>query len=99
MRLELTGRHLTVTPSLRRAVQEHLEHIERLLNHSALSMRVVRVVRARGYTVRPMTIDEAALEMSDGRSAFLVFRNASNEAVSVIYRRPDGNLGLIEPEA
>ena len=59
----------------------------------------VRIIRARRYAVKPMSVEEAALEMTDGRSAFLVFRDASNDAVMVLYRRPDGNLGLIEPEA
>jgi putative sigma-54 modulation protein len=45
-----------------------------------------------------MTLDEAALEM-DGRSeGVLVFRDAVTERVSVLYRRKDGHLGLIEPE-
>src|SRR5688572_20854315 len=41
MRLELTGRHLTITAGMRRAIQEQLAHIERLLNHTALSAKVV----------------------------------------------------------
>ena len=61
--------------------------------------QAVRIIRARRYAVKPMLIDDAALEMGDGRAAFLVFRNASNDAITVLYRRPDGHLGLIEPEA
>jgi putative sigma-54 modulation protein len=179
MRLELTGRHLTISPNMRRAIQRGLTRLERLLNRNALSAQVVvtleksryhvditlhargehflhgeavnkdfetalasaaeklerqahkltdkwkdhkrraassrelaalaatpgnddgqvRIIRARRYPVKPMSVEEAALEMSDGRSAFLVFRDASNDAVMVLYRRPDGNLGLIEPEA
>ena len=49
--------------------------------------------------MKPMSIDEAALEVGDGDDAFLVFRNAATDAVNVLFRRPDGNLGLIEPEA
>jgi putative sigma-54 modulation protein len=59
----------------------------------------VRIIRARRYAVKPMTVDEAALEVGDSRDAFIVFRNASNDAVTVLFRRPDGNLGLIEPDA
>jgi putative sigma-54 modulation protein len=59
----------------------------------------VRVIRARRYAVKPMTIDEAAMQLVDGSDTFLVFRNARNDAVTVLFRRPDGNLGLIEPEA
>jgi putative sigma-54 modulation protein len=59
----------------------------------------VRVIKARRYPVRPMSIDEAALEVGSGTDAFLVFRNVNTDAVTVLFRRPDGNLGLIEPEA
>src|ERR1700752_426421 len=59
----------------------------------------VRIIRARRYAVKPMTIDEAAMEVGEDSNAFLVFRNAVNEEITVLFRRPDGNLGLIEPEA
>lgn len=59
----------------------------------------LRIIRARRYAVKPMSVDEAALEVAEGRDAFLVFRNASTEEINVLFRRSDGNLGLIEPEA
>jgi putative sigma-54 modulation protein len=59
----------------------------------------LRIIRARRYAVKPMSVDDAALEVGDTDNAFLVFRNASTDAVTVLYRRPDGHLGLIEPEA
>ena len=59
----------------------------------------IRIIRARRYAVKPMSVDEAALEVGDGRDAFLVFRNSTTEEINVLFRRPDGNLGLIEPEA
>jgi putative sigma-54 modulation protein len=58
-----------------------------------------RVVRARRAAVKPMTLDEAALEMEGRGEAVLVFRDAVTERVSVLFRRKDGNLGLIEPES
>jgi len=61
--------------------------------------REVRIIRARRYEVKPMSVDEAALEVADGADAFLVFRNAATDTINVLFRRPDGNLGLIEPEA
>lgn len=59
----------------------------------------VRIIRARRYEVKPMSVDEAAMEVADGSDAFLVFRNAATDTINVLFRRPDGNLGLIEPEA
>jgi putative sigma-54 modulation protein len=57
-----------------------------------------RVVRARRYPVKPMSIEDAALQVEGTAENFLVFRNAETDAVSILYRRKDGNLGLIEPE-
>ena len=45
------------------------------------------------------SIEEAALEVGASAEGVLVFRDASTERVSVLYKRKDGNLGLIEPEA
>jgi putative sigma-54 modulation protein len=59
----------------------------------------LRIIRARRYAVKPMSVDEAAMEVGDGRDAFLVFRNSSTEEINVLFRRADGNLWLIEPEA
>ncbi len=61
--------------------------------------RAPRIMRAPRYPVKPMTVDEAAMEVEAGVNAFLVFRNASTDSINVLYRRKDGNLGLIEPEA
>ncbi|HYU41462.1 MAG TPA: ribosome-associated translation inhibitor RaiA [Vicinamibacteria bacterium] len=58
-----------------------------------------RVIRSRRFAVKPMTIEEAALEVGGSPEGVLVFRDASTERVSVLYKRKDGNLGLIEPEA
>jgi putative sigma-54 modulation protein len=58
-----------------------------------------RVIRSRRFLVKPMTVEEAALEMGQSREGLVVFRDAVTERVSVLYKRKDGNLGLIEPEA
>jgi putative sigma-54 modulation protein len=58
-----------------------------------------RVVRSRRTAVKPMTLDEAVLEMEGRADGVLVFRDAATERVHVLFRRKDGNLGLIEPGA
>lgn len=57
-----------------------------------------RIVERSSIPIKPMTIEEAALHLESSVDAFLVFRNATNDRVNVIYRRPDNNLGLITPE-
>jgi putative sigma-54 modulation protein len=58
-----------------------------------------RVIRNRRRAVRPMTLDEATLEMEARAEGVLVFRDARTERMRVLYRRVDGRLGLIEPDA
>lgn len=56
-----------------------------------------RIISARRYAVKPMTPDEAVMELTNEENQFLVFRNAENERISVIYKRKDNNFGLIQP--
>ncbi len=56
-----------------------------------------RVIVSNTYAVKPMTTDEAVMRLNDEENQFLVFRNSDDECVSVIYKRRDGNYGLIAP--
>ena len=56
-----------------------------------------QVIRSSSFAAKPMTVEEAVLEVDTSNSEFIVFRNAESERVSVVYRRRDGNFGLIEP--
>ena len=56
-----------------------------------------RIIPARRYRVKPMTPEEAALELADTDDQFIVFRDAETSRVGVLYNRTDGNFGLIEP--
>ena len=176
MRLELTGRHVTISPAIRKLVEKRLAPALRVLNDHVVSIQVVlsqektryraevtlhargehfmhgdglgrdvatafasamdkierqaqrlkgkwdgkrrrapvksvseapgparieqdvRVIRRR-YAVRQMSVDEAAQAVGRTADAFLIFRNVATDAVSVLFRRPDGHLGLIEPGA
>jgi putative sigma-54 modulation protein len=177
MRLDITGRQVTVTPAIRQLITRRLSRVERILNDRAISATIIltkekyrhlaeivihargdrilratgegtawnpsvadaasrieqqaqkvkskyterkrsdngkrtpdaalggpaeapprRIVRATRYAVKPMSIDDAALSVDSGPDAFIVFRNADTDAISIVYRRKDGNVGLIEPE-
>jgi putative sigma-54 modulation protein len=176
MRLDITGRHVDITPELQRLIEKRLAKVERLLNDRAISATVVltqekyrritelvihakadhilsgigegaswplsmrkaaakiesqaqklkarwtderhrektgkraaaapapenpparKVVRTTRYPVKPMSVDDAALRLDSGRDTFVVYRNADTDAVSILYRRKDGHLGLIEPD-
>jgi putative sigma-54 modulation protein len=57
----------------------------------------VRIINASRYSVKPMTAEEASLELSSRTDNFIVFRDADTSRVGVLYKRQDGNFGLIEP--
>ena len=56
-----------------------------------------RIIAARRYPVKPMTAEEAALRLSSEPDQFVVFRDADTDRLGVLYKRKDGNFGLIEP--
>jgi putative sigma-54 modulation protein len=177
VRVDITGRHIDITPGLRRLIDASLARIERLLNDSAISATVVltkekyrhntevvihakgdhtlsgiaegntwplstrkaaakiehqaqklkskwtegkrqrtnprtaaalpaspapvparRVVRPTRYAVKPMSLDDAALRLDAVPETFVVFRNLETGAIGILFRRKDGQLGLIEPD-
>jgi len=65
--------------------------------HLEATPRPPRIIPARRYAVKPMTAEEAALRLSGETDQFLVFRDADTSRLGVIYKRNDGNYGLIEP--
>jgi putative sigma-54 modulation protein len=57
-----------------------------------------RIVEHSTITVKPMSVEEAVLQLERSSSDFLVFRNSANDAINVLYRRTGDDLGLITPE-
>jgi putative sigma-54 modulation protein len=55
-----------------------------------------RVVKSSTFQAKPMTLDEAVLQLELLESQFFVFQSAKDQTINVLYRRDDGNLGLIE---
>ncbi len=56
------------------------------------------IVHKENYRVRPLFTDEAIMEMELSERSFIVFTNAKTNRLSVLYRRKDGDYGMIEPE-
>ncbi len=56
-----------------------------------------RIIRSRKYAVKPMSVDEAAMQMDLLENDFIVYTDSKTDQVNVLYRRKDGNLGLIVP--
>ena len=55
------------------------------------------IQRMDRYSPKPMVEEEAAMQLENTDDEFLVFLNAENERVNVIYRRKGGGFGLIDP--
>jgi len=58
----------------------------------------INIVRTKSPVLKPMTPEEAALQMDMLGHDFFVFFNGQTERVGVVYKRHDGDYGLIEPE-
>ena len=56
-----------------------------------------QVVRKKQVLVKPVTVDEAILEMNMINHDFYMFINADTSEVNVVYKRADGDYGLLEP--
>jgi putative sigma-54 modulation protein len=58
----------------------------------------MKVIRTRKFAVKPMTVEEAAMQLVSSKDEFLVFSNAETDQTSVVYKRKNNQIGLIEPE-
>ena len=59
----------------------------------------LKVVRRKTFPVRPMSVEDAIIEMELLGHSFFAFVNIDTDRTNVLYLRKDGNLGLLEPEA
>jgi putative sigma-54 modulation protein len=92
MKQKLTGRKRTrEKPAGRREATTAAET-------EAAPAAVPEVVETRSVPVVPMTVEEAALQLASSREEFIVFREASSDRVSVLYRRRDRTFGLVTPD-
>ncbi|RLB03380.1 MAG: ribosome-associated translation inhibitor RaiA [Deltaproteobacteria bacterium] len=57
-----------------------------------------RIVKSKPYPVKPMSLQEAAEELEARGDDFIIFIDVSSDKVNILYKRRDGNYGLIEPE-
>ncbi len=58
----------------------------------------IKIVKKKKFTLKPMTVEEAVMQMDLLGHDFFVFLDSDDNEVRVVYKRRDGNYGLIEPE-
>jgi len=57
-----------------------------------------KIIRSEDYSLKPMPLEEALIQFDLNKKEVFVFRKLGSEKWAVIYRRKDGNYGLVEPE-
>lgn len=98
-----------VIDKLEKQIQKHRTRLYRRFRNQGLKNLITAmgeestvgapaVVRTKRFAIKPMPVEEAILQMSLLGHDFYVFSNADTDQVNVLYRRKDGNFGLIEPE-
>lgn len=76
---------------------------ERLVKKSVVEAESIEqqkepvIIRTKTFSLKPMSVEEAVMQMDLLHKDFLVYTEAATENINVIYRRKDGNYGLIEP--
>ncbi|MDQ0204260.1 ribosome hibernation-promoting factor, HPF/YfiA family [Pectinatus haikarae] len=101
-----------VIEKLERQIRKHKTKLERRFRNGSFKIEAVPpisadesagsedeypVVKTKRFAVKPMDVQEAIMQMNLINHEFFVFRDAKTEEVNVVYRRKDGNYGLIEP--
>ena len=70
--------------------------IEAMLFQQKKSKKRPKIIKKKQFIVKPMNVDEAAMQMEMIGHDFFVFANYKTEAINIIYKRKDNNYGLIE---
>jgi putative sigma-54 modulation protein len=84
-------------PRVRARGPEEKEILARIADGTADSGRERRVVKTKRFAIEPMFEEDAIAEMEALGHSFFIFVNAENERLNLLYRRQDGDYGLIEP--
>ena len=91
-------RHLSKIRSRRSEIAKSEESdVLREVDESTALGQEETVIKVEKMFAKPMDPEEAAMQLNLSTQGFLVFRNAKSREINVIYKRADGNLGLIEP--
>jgi putative sigma-54 modulation protein len=83
-------------PEIAAAIEANAE--EQRSDTAAPAVAGPQIIRTEGYRLKPLSAEDAALELDGSTADVLVFRDSGSDRMCVIYRRSDGNFGLVEPE-
>ena len=69
-----------------------------VLERGSLGEDQPRIIKSSKLSIKPMGLEEAALQLEDSTNDFVVFRDIRSDRVCVLYKRRDENYGLISPD-
>ncbi|MCD6499314.1 MAG: ribosome-associated translation inhibitor RaiA [Deltaproteobacteria bacterium] len=92
-----TGPNISVRHNIVQAAAEPEFSVEAEAEADEVAMP--RVIRTSEFSAKPMSLEEAIMQLELRNSTFLVFANSDTGAINVVYRREDGDYGLIETAA
>jgi putative sigma-54 modulation protein len=110
---DLESSLVTVADKLTRQAQKHMGKLRTrkrqgarrthawsstLAPHSGEEGESHRIVHSQRFVAKPMTVDEAVLAVESDPDGLVVYRDSESERINVLFRRRDGQLGIIEPE-
>ena len=95
--------------TLERQIQKHKTRLEKRLHTPAFTPEFIlqneeeeekdfRVVKSKKFNIKPMKVEEAILQMNLLGHVFFVFTNMDTNLTNVVYKRKDGDYGLIEKD-
>jgi len=109
---EAKDMHLAIDSCIEKIEKQLKKQKEKIREHKPKSIRrgreisdvgeeaeesnMSKIAETRKVILKPMSFDEAIMEIEETRDNFIVYRDSSSENVSLIYRRDDGNYALIE---
>ena len=91
-------RHKDIVSHKGRHKPKHFGAKIKVITPSEIKKEKHEIISSRRFAIKPMTPAEAVEQMELLGYNFFVFFNPQTEQVNVVYRRKDGNYGLIEPE-
>ena len=89
-----------------RQIRRHRTKLEKRLRAGAYEEEApdfeladeAELVRTKRFTMKPMSVEDAIIQMDMLGHSFVLFLNAETGGACVVYKRLDGNYGLLEPE-
>ena len=80
-------------------LREEIPDVPEYIEEDQAEEQERKIVKRKTFPVRPMSVEDAAIEMDMLGHSFFAFVNIDTERTNVLYLRKDGDLGLLEPEA